>query len=203
MSHFYGTMTGGRETVRRTGSIQSGMTAHIRGWDAGVQVYAYDDGGVDSFRLIATGGSNDDRAYIMLGVVQRIVTPTGEAVVFKPADGMEYPWQLAQAEQDGYEAGIAAGSWVIDGNTSVETARRIAQGIADGDPEVLDELPSFPLSGEYAGDQTPRDILSRYGIAEDDDGSEGILRAYEEGYACGVDEEVLRSARAVCEAAEV
>lgn len=34
----------------------------------------------------------------------------------------------------GYRAGEAAGSWVIDGNTSRETCERILRGIEEGDP---------------------------------------------------------------------
>jgi hypothetical protein len=50
----------------------------------------------------------------------------------------------------GTEHGTAAASWVFDGNTTTATFERYAQGLADGDPEVLDQLPHADLSGEWA-----------------------------------------------------
>ncbi len=71
---------------------------------------------------------------------------------------------VAKAEEDGYSAGVAAGSWVVDGNTSEATARRILEGIAEGDPVVMDSLPSSPLSGEWADGLTPASLLAEYGL---------------------------------------
>jgi len=104
---------------------------------------------------------------------------------------------IAHAECEGYERGLAAGSWVVDGNTSEATARRLLEGIEDGDPEILDGLPSAPLSGEFADDLTPRDVLDWYELGEDDDGADDVLAAFEEGFARGVIDEVTRSARAI------
>lgn len=59
----------------------------------------------------------------------------------------------------GHERGVAAGSWVIDGNTSEETARNLLRGIDDGDPVVYDVLPFAPLSGEWPTD-SPRPTCS-------------------------------------------
>ena len=103
----------------------------------------------------------------------------------------------ADARARGVEDGTAAGSWVIDGNTSEETARAILQGIEDGDPMTLDALPAAPLSGEYADGLLPRDVLGWYGMSEDDDAADDILRAYEDGFSEGVMDEVTRSARAI------
>jgi hypothetical protein len=104
--------------------------------------------------------------------------------------------KLEAAEQEGYEAGKAAGSWVIDGNTPEETARYILQGIEDGDPAVMDSLPSSPLSGEWADAPLPRDILEGFDMDEDDDAADDLLTAYEDGFSRGVMDEVERSARA-------
>lgn len=101
------------------------------------------------------------------------------------------------ARTRGAEDGRAAGSWVIDGNTSDQTTRAILQGIEDGDPAVLDAFPSAPLSGEFADGLLPRDVLGWYGMTEDDDAADAILTAYEDGFSSGVVEEVERSARAV------
>lgn len=50
----------------------------------------------------------------------------------------------AIAESLGAEHGKNAGSWTTDGNTTRETALRIYEGLRDGDPEVVDLLPSPP-----------------------------------------------------------
>jgi len=38
MAHFYGTMQGSRGETSRMGTVNSGMTAHVRGWDVGIEV---------------------------------------------------------------------------------------------------------------------------------------------------------------------
>lgn len=104
---------------------------------------------------------------------------------------------IAAAEKMGNEAGQAAGAWVIDGNTSAQTAREILTGLEDGDPAVLDLLPSAPLSGERADDPLPRDVLAELGLAEDDYAADDALCAYEDGYSRGAEEQVAWAARAV------
>jgi hypothetical protein len=102
---------------------------------------------------------------------------------------------LERAEEEGYERGKAAGSWLLDGNSTEDAARRLLEGIEEGDPEVLDELPSAPLSGEYADNPLPRDVLDALEVDEDADHAEDVLRAYEDGFSRGVTDEALRSAR--------
>ncbi len=120
----------------------------------------------------------------------------GELDRWEPFDLIE-----DEARKQGLEDGTAAGSWVIDGNTSTDTAAAILRGLDDGDPAILDLLPSSPLSGEYADGLLPRDVLGWYGLTEDwnADGLSGIaaevLNAYEDGYNEGVAHEVERSAR--------
>lgn len=58
---------------------------------------------------------------------------------------------VQEAASRGHDAGSAAGSWVIDGNTTRETALHILRGYEDGDPEIMDMMPA-PLSGEWAGE---------------------------------------------------
>lgn len=88
----------------------------------------------------------------------------------------------------GFDFGKAAGSWVVDGNSSVEFCRKIIDGYADGDPEVMDMQPA-PLSGEYADDAgIIEDVRQRFG--DDDE----LLASFEEGYSNGYWREVLRSA---------
>lgn len=64
---------------------------------------------------------------------------------------------LEIAERLGREDGDGAGSWVIDVNA--QTAEHILRGLEDGDPEVLDALPSSPLSGEWADNLTPDELV--------------------------------------------
>ncbi len=92
----------------------------------------------------------------------------------------------------GKEHGEAAGSWVIDGNTTDETARYLLKGIANGDPEVMDMMP-HPLSGEWAGESMP-ELEDRYGIALEDDDD---MQLFEEGFGVGYWDTVETAARGV------
>ncbi len=92
--------------------------------------------------------------------------------------------------RDGYDAGLAAGSWVIDGNTSRETAEWILQGVEDGDPEVYDLAPS-PLSGEHGGESIP-EIFGSWEAATDTK-----MAAYEDGFSEGFWKQVLSDATSI------
>ena len=104
---------------------------------------------------------------------------------------------LERADEAGYEAGVAAGSWLLDGNSTEDAARRLLDGIEDGDPEILDALPSSPLSGEWADGLLPRDVLAEYGLDEQHEAADEVLSAFEAGYDRGVTDEATRSARAL------
>jgi len=113
----------------------------------------------------------------------------------------DYDKLEAAAAELGREAGHNAGTWVIDGNTTVETARKIPQGYEDGDPEVMDMQPS-PLSGEWADDPTIQnvldDIASEAEVWEiDPDSEDDLLIVYENSYSDGYWHEVIRAANAV------
>jgi hypothetical protein len=112
---------------------------------------------------------------------------------------MRLPTYRDFARARGLEDGKAAGSWVIDGNTSDEAKRTILQQLDDGDPVVYDLMPSSPLSGEWADGLLPRDILEPFGIDEDDDRADDILTAYEDAYDEAVVDEVERSCIATLE----
>lgn len=79
---------------------------------------------------------------------------------------------LRQAKKDGRSAGLAAASWVFDGNTTLATYRRTLEGLRDGDPAVYDAFRSPDLSGEWADAPTPATLADDYGIdeARDPDG---------------------------------
>jgi hypothetical protein len=97
---------------------------------------------------------------------------------------------------DGYSSGVAAGSWVVDGNTSVETAREILRQLDEGDPAIYDAMPS-PLSGEWADGPTPRDIFERCEIENGEDDESELLDYWQAGYSLGWETEVVRSCRSM------
>ena len=90
----------------------------------------------------------------------------------------------------GAESGRAAGSWVVDGNTSTDT---LAELLSD---EHEWDVPS-PLSGEWADGPLPRDVLAEIGLTEDDDSAEDMLTAYETAYVDAYIAEAQRSAAAM------
>jgi hypothetical protein len=78
---------------------------------------------------------------------------------------------LTAARKMGADAGTAAGSWAVDGNTSVDHARRVLAMLDSGDPEGWDYLPAMPtLSGEADVDPTPRSLADDLGIDAQEDG---------------------------------
>jgi hypothetical protein len=107
---------------------------------------------------------------------------------YEPLDEIE-----VRAAEEGAEAGRIAGSWVTDGNTDAETYRRLLGGIRDGDPEILDSLPSAPFSGEYADGLLPRDFLADVGLTEEHDAADDVLRTYEDAYTEAAGAEVERA----------
>ena len=105
---------------------------------------------------------------------------------------------LSTAHQLGTEHGQSAGSWVIDGNTDDAAVRRIVNGYNDGDPEIMDMQPT-PLSGEFAHDPSPRDILAMFGIDGEDfeaDEYDELLGEFEAGYSEGYWSAIMDAAAA-------
>lgn len=94
----------------------------------------------------------------------------------------EYYRLTAEAERIGTDHGKAAASWVFDGNTTAETYRWYLRGIEEGDPEVLDSLREPNLSGEFAGDYTPRDLAGDLGIDDTGADSADVLSEFEDAY---------------------
>ena len=99
---------------------------------------------------------------------------------------------VKEAKELGRQAGLAAASWVFDGNTDAATYVAFLRGLGDGDAQVLDQYapPRGWLSGEYSDDPTPGELAYDLGIRceGDDDFSEDrdgllldmCLNAYEE-----------------------
>lgn len=115
-----------------------------------------------------------------------------------------YESALAAAIDLGKSEGQSAASWTFDGNTTEDTYRRILQGIDNGDPEILDELPAADLSGQWADGLTPRGLAEQAADAVDGiDASDlmgqttldHICDAYEVAFGDAVASEVERIAR--------
>ena len=108
---------------------------------------------------------------------------------------------LEAADKLGSEHGKNAGTWVTDGNTSVETYRNLLKGIEDGDPLVIDALPGDPLSGEYADGLTPTSLLGELGVLGIQEGDESaaltddLCQAYEDAWQLAMQDEVVRACR--------
>lgn len=107
-----------------------------------------------------------------------------------------YENAIATAETIGRDHGRAAGSWVTDGNTTAETYRRLLKGISDIDPEVMDSLPSAPLSGEWADSYSLSDLSADTDVSQDSDMWDDVCTAYEMAYSDAVVAEVERACRA-------
>jgi hypothetical protein len=119
---------------------------------------------------------------------------------------MDMDQAVVKAAEIGAEHGLAAASWVTDGNTSVETFRVLRDGIVEGDPEVLDRLPAADLSGEWADGYTSRRLFedatgldahaeATWNVDEYDWMVDGLCAAYEEAFQSVVLGELER----VCE----
>lgn len=105
----------------------------------------------------------------------------------------------------GREHGEAAASWVFDGNTSLDTYARVLAGLHDGDPEVLDALPSPDLSGQWADGYTPRQLFEDVGASPGDasfwpEAMSDLCDQYDLGFTGAVHETVEREAREQVEA---
>ena len=68
MAHFYSEIQGNRGEATRTGTPNSGIRGHIRGWDVGVSVSGYvNENGEDVFEVRLTSGSNGRYSSKLIG----------------------------------------------------------------------------------------------------------------------------------------
>lgn len=73
MSRFYGSLNGGRGESTRTGTKNSGLRAHARGWHIGGKVEVFQGvGDTDTVRLYITGGSNGHFSDVLIGTWQLV-----------------------------------------------------------------------------------------------------------------------------------
>ncbi len=105
------------------------------------------------------------------------------------------PCVQCQAAKLGHDAGIAAASWVFDGNTSEEMYRRVLRGIEECDSAVTDAYREPNLSGEYAGDPTEWSLACDLGIEPGIEESDEACTAWEQAASEAFWAEIERTAR--------
>lgn len=107
------------------------------------------------------------------------------------------------ARQLGRKAGIAAASWIIDGNSKRELILALLTMMDDGDPQVDYYFPRRPdLSGEWADDSTPASIAEEVSGLDvnaneiEPEQVDEIAGAWEEGVSETFQSEIERILRA-------
>ncbi len=90
MAKFYGTVTGNRGTVSRTGSKDSGITSHVRGWDIGAESAVRSTSQGDTVDIAVSCGSNGKGSQLDLGTFKRY----GDSA---PVPVYGLTWQLISA----------------------------------------------------------------------------------------------------------
>ena len=71
MARFYGDIQGHRGEATRMGTPNSGIQAHIRGWNVGARIQAStdpDDQKLDRIEVYQTGGSHSPRGPLLLTI---------------------------------------------------------------------------------------------------------------------------------------
>ena len=101
---------------------------------------------------------------------------------------------ITQFLEQCYAEGVAAGSWVVDGNTSDQVCAAILEGLEDGDPAVCDALPSPLWNGEWADEPAYEQRAECAGLTADE-ADDVYERALVE-FTRGVEDEVVRACRA-------
>lgn len=112
----------------------------------------------------------------------------------KPMTDEEFTAAEDAMHAAGIRDGLAAASWLVDGNTTKEQAAKLLEQI---DNCELDS--PNPLSGEWAGDPTLADLIGRETECDaeslTDEARDCLATAYEDGYAEGYHCEAERVAR--------
>lgn len=88
----------------------------------------------------------------------------------------------------GREDGAAAGSWVIDGNTSDDTCRAILEEMEN----CAWDGPELQL-GQWADDPSFAEILADIGVTCDDDSEDDLWIVYSDAWYEGLHNEVERA----------
>jgi hypothetical protein len=72
MAHFYGRLHGSRGETTRCGTVASGISVSVNGWNLGIDVRMFvDEDGEDCAIVDLTGGSNSSATVKAIGVYKR------------------------------------------------------------------------------------------------------------------------------------
>lgn len=134
---------------------------------------------------------------LWVGFPIHILVPTFIQVLNGKGKVMNTEKKIAKATELGAEHGKNAASWYFDGNTSIESYRRVLKGIDDGDPEILDTFPTDNLSGEWADGYDTRDLERDLGLNSFSDVLliDECATAYMNAFSQAVTDEIERVAR--------
>ena len=67
MAHFYGEIKGsGKSTATRCGTKNTGIQAHIRGWNLGCEVVCHHQDGKDYISIYKTGGTDGPTKRVLI-----------------------------------------------------------------------------------------------------------------------------------------
>jgi len=211
------TMTDGT-TYRVTGSAH-GSTFDEDGFasqdDAQAYAAAVIDGDVDG--SITITASDDPAPVAVVAAFDHAAWQRSGTVRFvrgfadarqAAADAADAMRKLAAAEAIGREHGTNAAAWweqdAIGGRMTGDAAavaRSILDGMADGDPAVLDGFPVADLSGEWADGYTVRQLIADVGEDPDDDDPDAYFDAADalaDAYRDGFDEAASDAIGAAC-----
>jgi hypothetical protein len=70
---------------------------------------------------------------------------------------------------------------------------RTLEGIEEGDPAIMETLPSSPLSGEWADDPTPATLQANYGLTDDE--LDEACDVYEDAFCQASHDAIVETAR--------
>lgn len=170
----------------RSDEVRPGMMFSTNGATAG-SVVLCQGGGIDDEICICSVFADGSQRF-------DYVDPSLPVHIWEP-DPLDTVALADQAFTLGRAHGVSAGSWIIDGNSTEETARAILTGYEDGDPAIMDLEPA-PLSGEWADSPTPSTLADALELPEEYRGSEldQLCTDYELGFSEGFWAEVTRSA---------
>lgn len=100
-----------------------------------------------------------------------------------------------EAQKAGRAVGLAAASWMFDGNTTDDTYRAFVDGRRDGDPKIVDQYaPREWLSGEWVGESVS-ELLGECENTRDEERASDVMDAYVEAADTAYWRELERVAR--------
>lgn len=102
----------------------------------------------------------------------------------------------ARAAEIGRAHGTNAASWVFSGNTPRQTYERWRKGIDEGDPEIMDAIPSPDFSSQWVDGDIVRRLLTEVttrAIGDLSSMKDELVTAYEQAFAEAAQAEIERT----------